>query len=269
MALGARSRLWAGHRRPGGRFFCGSPMLATKGGSRRRRDAAGPAVPPPPPATPPFDRSHGVAITPAPLSRGRRAACRRHTADRPRSRRPRPPKRAAGTFRGPRPLAMAGGDARHQLAFPPAMAHLAASLGRACPPPSAAMQDMDSVARNHLARFAGVGEPRPPALPPGPCRAAPRSLPAKPRGRHAAPRSLLPRAGRALRHSRARGEGRGPRPQRPRPFSRSSRAISRASAIATRMPRSVNLITRPVARFTAKPSAAPLILRTRPSALER
>ena len=134
MALGARSRLWAGHRRPGGRFFCGSPMLATKGGSRRRRDAAGPAVPPPPPATPPFDRSHGVAITPAPLSRGRRAACRRHPADRPRSRRPRPPKRAAGTFRGPRPLAMAGGDARHQLAFPPAMAHLAASLGRACPP---------------------------------------------------------------------------------------------------------------------------------------
>ena len=228
-------------------------MLATKGGSRRRRDAAGPAVPPPPPATPPFDRSHGVAITPAPLSRGRRAACRRHTADRPRSRRPRPPKRAAGTFRGPRPLAMAGGDARHQLAFPPAMAHLAASLGRACLPPSAAMQDMDSVARNHLARFAGVGEPRPPALPPGPCRAA--------------PRSLLPRAGRALRHSRARGEGRGP--QRPRPVSRSSRAISRASAIATRMPRSVNLITRPVARFTAKPSAAPLILRTRPSALER
>ena len=110
-------------------------MLATKGGSHRRRDAAGPAVPPPPPATPPFDRSHGVAITPAPLSRGRRAACRRHTADRPRSRRPRPPKRAAGTFRGPRPLAMAGGDARHQLAFPPAMAHLAASLGRACPLP--------------------------------------------------------------------------------------------------------------------------------------
>lgn len=112
-----------------------------------------------------------------------------------------------------------------------------------------------------------VGEPRPPALPPGPCRAAPRSLPAMPRGRRAAPRSLLPRAGRALRRSRARGEGRGP--QRPRPVSRSSRAISRASAIATRMPRSVNLITRPVARFTAKPSAAPLILRTRPSALER
>ena len=64
-------------------------------------------------------------------------------------------------------------------------------------------------------------------------------------------------------------ENRRPRPQRPRPFSRSSRDISRASAIASRMPRSVNPITRPVVRFTAKPSAAPLTLRTRPSASER
>lgn len=137
-----------------------------KSRSRRRRDAAGPATPPPP-ATPPFNRSQGVAITSAPLSRGRRAACRRYPADRPRSRRPRPPKRATGTFRGPRPLATAGGNARHQLVFPPAMAHLAVSLGRACLPPSAAMQDMDSVARNHLARCAGRRE-RPSALPPGP-----------------------------------------------------------------------------------------------------
>ncbi len=78
-----------------------------------------------------------------------------------------PPKRATGTFRGPRPLATAGGNARLQLAFPPAVAHLAVSLGRACLPPSAAMQDMDSVARNHLARCAGRRE-RPSALPSGP-----------------------------------------------------------------------------------------------------
>ena len=112
------------------------------------------------------------------------------------------------------------------------------------------------------------GEPRLSALPPGPCRAASRLLSARTPKRHAAPESLLPSAGRALRHSRAKANGT-PRPQRPRPFSRSSRDISRASAIASRIPRSVTPLPRPVARFAAKPSAAPLTLRTRPSALER
>ena len=129
--------------------------------------------------------------------------------------------------------------------------------GLACPAtPSPGMQDMDSVTRNHLALTRpGAG-------------AAPRSLSARTPKRHAAPESLLPSAGRALRHSRAKANGT-PRPQRPRPFSRSSRDISRASAIASRMPRSVTPLPRPVARFAAKPSAAPLTLRTRPSALER
>lgn len=84
----------------------------------------------PAPATPPFDRSQGVAITAAPLSPARSATRHRRPADLAGSRRPRPPKRATGTFRRPRPLATKGGDARHQLASPPSVAHLAAPLGR-------------------------------------------------------------------------------------------------------------------------------------------
>ena len=190
------------------------------------------------------------------------------SADRAGSRRPGPPKRAAGTFRRPRPLATEGGEARHQLASPSSAAHLAASLGQ-CMAALTLRRCKIWIPLHGITLPASRGnEPRLSALPPGPCRAAPRSLPARTLKRHAAPESLLPSAGRALRHSRAKAKGT-PRPQRPRPFSRSSRDISRASAIASRMPRSVNPITRPVARFTAKPSAAPLTLRTRPSASER
>ena len=114
-------------------------------------------------------------------------------------------------------------------------------------PHSAAMQDMDSVARNHLARFVGEASHAHRRSRWGcaePLRGRSRQWPLK---RHAAPESLLPSASRALWHSRAKAKGT-PRPQRPRPFSRSLRDISRACAIASRMPRSVNPITRPVAR---------------------
>lgn len=173
-------------------------------------------------------RSRGLAPT------GAAETCRRHLS-------PAPASRHGGR----------GGSASTRF---PALRGSPRRLPRAAHgrPRSAAMQDMDSVARNHLARFAGEASRSEVAL----------------GKRHAAPESLLPSASRAFRHSRAKAKGT-PRPQRPRPFSRSSRDISRASAIASRMPRSVNPITRPVARFTAKPSAAPLTLRTRPSALER
>ena len=52
----------------------------------------------------------------------------------------------------------------------------------------------------------GGAAPRLSALPPGPCRAAPKSLPARTTKRHAAPESLLPSAGRAIRHSRAKAK---------------------------------------------------------------
>lgn len=189
-------------------------------------------------------RSRGLA--PA----GTAETCRRHLS-------PAPASRHGGR----------GGSASTRL---PALRGSPRRLPRAAHgrPRSVAMQDMDSVARNRLARFAGEASRAYLRSRRGraePLRGRSRQWPLK---RHAAPESLLPSAGRALRHSRAKAKGT-PRPQRPRPFSRSSRDISRARAIASRMPRSVNPITRPVVRFTAKPSAAPLTLRTRPSASER
>ena len=158
----------------------------------------------PTPAPPPFDRSHGVAITAAPLSPARSAARHRRPADRAGSRRPGPPKRAAGTFRRPRPLATEGGEARHQLASPPSAAHLAASLGQRMAA-FALRRCKIWIPLHGITLPASRGsEPRLSALPPGPCRAAPRSLPARTLKRHAASESLLPSAGRALRHSRAK-----------------------------------------------------------------
>lgn len=166
-------------------------------------------------------------------------------------------------------LATEGGEARHQLASPPSAAHLAASLGQRMAaltlPRCKIWIPLHGITlpSSRGRRAAPIGAPAGAIA--EPLRGRSRQWPLK---RHAAPESLLPSAGRDLRHSRAKAKGT-PRPQRPRPFSRSSRDISRASAIASRMPRSVNPITRPVARFTAKPSAAPLTLRTRPSASER
>lgn len=99
-------------------------------------------------------------------------------------------------------------------------------------------QDMDSVARNHLARLRRDGEPL--------------------RGR-----------------SRQKGPGRllrpGPNAQSPRPFWFSSalRSSSQNALIAVAIPRSVKRTTRPVERSTAKPSLPPFTFRTAPRAFEK
>ena len=74
-------------------------------------------------------------------------------------------------------------------------------------PHSASMQDMDSVARNRLARFAGEASRAYLRSRQGraePLRGRSRQWPLK---QHAAPESLLPSASRALRHSRAKAKG--------------------------------------------------------------
>lgn len=162
----------------------------------------------PTPATPPLDRSHGVAITAAPLSPARSAARRRCPADRAAPRRPGPPKRAAGTFRRPRPLATEGGEARHQLASSPSAAHLAASLRQRMAaltlPRCKIWIPLHGIALPALRgrRAAPAGAPAGAIA--EPLRGRSRQWPLK---RHAAPGSLLPSASRALRHSRAKAKG--------------------------------------------------------------
>lgn len=98
-------------------------------------------------------------------------------------------------------------------------------------------QDMDSVARNHLAACGG-GEPL------------------RSRSRQKGP-------GRLLRP--------GPNAQSPRPFWFSSalRSSSQNALIAVAIPRSVKRTTRPVEWSTAKPSLPPLTFRTAPRAFEK
>ena len=126
----------------------------------------------PTPATPPFDRSQGL--------RSLRL-------------RSRPPKRATGTFRRPRPLATKGGDARHQLASPPSVAHLAAPLGRHSVVLTLRRCKMIPLHGIILPAARGDG-PRPSALPPGARRTAPGSLPAGPIGTPLRDRSCHARA---------------------------------------------------------------------------
>ena len=98
-------------------------------------------------------------------------------------------------------------------------------------------QDMDSVARNHLAACGG-GEPL------------------RSRSRQKGP-------GRLLRP--------GPNAQSPRPFWFSSalRSSSQNALIAVAIPRSVKRTTRPVEWSTAKPSLPPFTFHTAPRAFEK
>lgn len=134
--------------------------------------------------------------TPAtpPLSPARRAARHRRPADLAGSRRPRPLKRATGTFRRPRPLATKGGDARHQLASPPSVAHLAAPLGRHSVVLTLRRCKIWIPLHGIILPAARGGGPRPSALPPGARRTAPGSLPAGPNGTPLRGRSCHARA---------------------------------------------------------------------------
>lgn len=152
----------------------------------------------PTPAPPPFDRSHGVAITVAPLSprrsrgltpAGTAETCRRHLSPAPASRHGR-----------------RGGSASTRLSVLRGSPRRLPRAVHGCPH-SAAMQDMDSVARNRLARFAGEASRAYLRSRQGraePLRGRSRQWPLK---QHAAPESLLPSASRALRHSRAKAKG--------------------------------------------------------------